>query len=125
MREQIKGKGSVGIAIAYFSLRGMISIPLAPCEYNLIFDNSDEIYRVKVISCSCVNPQGNYTATIRTMGGNRPKQTLKQFDSSSCDIVFIVTDRLEMYRIPSHEIKSKRAITLNVYEQFRVIMLSD
>ena len=123
MKEKIKGKGSVGIAIAYFSLKGMISIPLEPCEYNLIFDDGRKLHRIKVISCSCVNPQGNYTATIRTMGGNRPNQTLKQFDKDSCDIVFVVTNNLDIYSIPSFEINSKRAITLNMYNQFKVVLL--
>lgn len=116
----IKGKGSVGVAIAYFSLRGVVNIPLEPCDYNLIFDNGNKLQRVKVISCSFKSPYGVYTASIRTMGGNMPKQTTKEFDDKSCDLVFIVTDQLDLYCIPSSEITSKRQISLNVYQQFNV-----
>lgn len=120
MKEEIKGKGAVGIAISYFSLRGMVSIPLEPCDYNLIFDDGRGLQRIKVISCSFKSPYGVYVASIRTMGGNMPHQTSKTFDSSSCDIVFVVTEILEMFSIPSHDIKNKRQISLNVFADYQV-----
>ena len=116
----IKGKGAVGIAISYFSLLGMVSIPLEPCEYNLLFDKENEILKIKVISCSYKTKYGIYSASIRSMGGNMPKQTLKVFDKKSCDYVFIVTDEFDMYNIPSSEINSERQISLNVYAHFKV-----
>lgn len=118
----IKGKGAVGIAIAYFSLRGIISIPLEPCEYNLIFDDAKDLYKVKVISCSFKSPYGVYQVSIRSMGGNMPNQTVKTFDKSSCDFVFVVTDELDMYCIPADEITSKRQLSLNVYAKFKVTL---
>lgn len=120
--KDIKGKGSVGIAISYFALHGMVCIPLEPCDYNLIFDDGIKLYKVKVISCSYKTPYGIYSASIRTMGGNLPKQTVKEFDENTCDLVFIVTDQLDMYNIPSHEVKSKRQISLNVYSHFKVTL---
>lgn len=116
----IKGKGAVGIAIGHFSLRGMVSIPLEPCDYNIIFDDGFSLQRVKVISCTYKNPSGVYSASIKTMGGNMPNMTSKKFDSLTCDLVFIVTDSLEMYSIPSKEIKSKCQISLNVYNNYKV-----
>ena len=118
----IKGKGSVGVAIAYFSLRGMVSIPLEPCEYNLIFDDYTKISRIKVISCSYKSPYGIYTVSIRNMGGNMPKQTVKTFNDKTCDFVFIVTDELDIYNIPANKITSKRQISLNVYADYKVLL---
>lgn len=120
MNEKIKGKGSVGIAIAYFSFHGMVSIPLEPCEYNLIFDNGENLHKIKVISCSYKTKYGIFAASIRTSGGNQPNTSVKKFDKNSCDFVFIVTSDLDMYNIPSSEIHSGRQISLNVYGNYKV-----
>jgi hypothetical protein len=120
MITNVKGKGAVGICIAYYALRGMVSIPLEPCEYNLIFDDEFDLHRIKVISCSYKTKYGVYAASIRTSGGNQPNSRLKKFDSSSCDIVFIVTSNLDMYAIPSTHIDSARQISLNKYADYQV-----
>ena len=80
--KEIKGKGSVGIAIAYYSLRGMVSIPLEPCDYNLIFDNGINLKTIKVISCSYKTKYGIFAASIRTSGGNQPKTNVKKFEKN-------------------------------------------
>lgn len=114
----IKGKGSVGIAIAYYSLRGMVSIPLEPCEYNLILDIKGNIHRIKVISCSYKTKYGIYSASIRTMSSN----TYKKFNYETCEYVFVVTSDLDMYNIPSSVIDAKRQISLSVYNEYKVTM---
>ena len=121
----IKGKGSVGIAISYYALRGMVSIPLEPCDYNLIFDDGSELYRIKVISCSYKTKYGIYSASIRTSGGNQPKTIVKKFDALSCDWVFIVTAEFEIYEIPSEKIDASRQISLNKYQEFKVKLIPD
>ena len=120
MKDKIKGKGAVGIAIAYFSLQGMVSIPLEPCDYNLIFDENGDLLRIKVISCSYKTKYDVFCASIRTSGGNQPNSKIKEFDPNTCDCVFIVTSDLDMYLIPSSEIQSKRQISLSVYDAYKV-----
>jgi len=120
MKEEIKGKGAVGIAIAYFSLRGMVSIPLAPCDYNLVFDDQGKLNKINVISCSYKSPYGIYCVAIRSMTATATKKTLKEFDKNSCDILFVVTDSLDMYAIPSECIESKRQLSLCKYSQYKV-----
>ena len=115
----IKGKGSVGIAISYYALKGIVSIPLEPCEYNLLFDDGEKIQRIKVISCSYKTKYGIYAASIKTSGGNQPNTHKK-----SCDIVFIVTEGFDVYEIPSNKITSARQISLNVYNQFKITVYS-
>jgi PD-(D/E)XK endonuclease len=123
MKENIKGKGSVGIAIAYYSLRGMVAIPLEPCDYNLIFEKAGNLMRIKVISCSFKTSYGVYSASIKTSGGNQPNSQVKKFDETSCEMVFVVTPELDMYEIPSKEIQSSRQISLKVYERYQVNLI--
>jgi hypothetical protein len=124
MNEKIKGKGSVGIAISFYSLRGMVSIPLEPLhEYNLIFDNNSNLFKIKVVSCSYKTKYGIFSASIRTSGGNQPNFKVKKFDQNSCDFVFIVTGEMDMYEIPSSCIESTRQISLNKYQQFQVNLI--
>lgn len=121
----IKGKGSVGIAISYYALRGMVSIPLEPCDYNLIFDDGSDLYKIKVISCSYKTKYGIFSASIRTSGGNQPNTQIKKFDPKSCDWVFIVTSDYDFYEIPSDRIDSSRQISLNKYQEFKVKLIPD
>jgi len=119
MNEKIKGIGAVGIAISYYALRGMVSIPLTPCDYNLIFDFGGLLYKVKVISCSFKTKYGVFAANIRSSGGNQPNSSIKKFDQSSCDLVFILTSEMDMYEIPSDKIESGHQISLNAYSEFK------
>jgi len=123
VKEMIKGKGAVGIAIAYFSLHGIVSIPTDHTEYNLIYDNGKKLSKIKVISCSFKTKFGVYSATIRTSGGNQPTTQVKKFDPRSCDMVFVVTADMEMYNIPSSDITSTRQISMKVYEPYRVTFI--
>lgn len=122
MNDKIKGKGSVGVAISYYALRGMVSIPLQPCDYNLIFDNGEFLYKVKVISCSFKTKYGVFSASVKTSGGNQPNSSIKKFDKNSCDFVFVLTSEMDMYEIPSDEIQSKHQISLNIYSEFKVFI---
>ncbi len=127
MNDMIKGKGAVGIAISYFSLRGMVSVPLEPCEYNLIFDDHSEdfgnLLKIKVISCSYKSKYGVFSASIRISGGNQPNSKIKKFDNSKCDCVFVVTSDYDMYNIPANEITATRQISLNVYSAYKVNLI--
>lgn len=125
MKNAIKGKGAVGVAISYYALRGIISIPLEPCSYNLLFDDGEEILRIKVISCSYKTKYGVYSAAIRTSGGNQPNTCVKKFDEKSCDIVCIVTELLDIYCIPSDMITSFRQISLDKYIGYKVKIIPD
>jgi len=129
MKERIKGKGAVGIAVSYFSLRGMVSIPIEPCDYNLIYHSDDDhrhtLFRRKVISCSYQTKYGVFSASIRTSGGNQPNSQIKEFDPLSCDYVFIVTSELDMYLIPSEDIHAKRQISLNAYGSYKVNLIPE
>lgn len=46
-----------------------------------------------------------------TLGSS--SNTIRRFDNTTCDIVFIVTKDNEMYQIPSSEIHATCSFTLN------------
>lgn len=126
MNEEIKGKGAVGAAIAYYSLKGMVSIPLAPCNYNLVYeDEYGTLNKIKVVSCSYKNPNGVFAVNIRSSGGNQPHTKVKVFDSRECDYVFVLTADYEMYSIPSKNIQSKRQICMSVYQDYKVSFIPE
>jgi hypothetical protein len=126
MNEEIKGKGAVGVAIGYYSLKGMVSLPLSPCDYNLVFeDEYGKLCKIKVVSCSYRNPQGVFSVNIRSSGGNQPSTKVKTFDPNSCDFVFVLTSDYQMFSIPSQEIQSTRQICMSVYEEFRVYIIPE
>jgi hypothetical protein len=125
MNEDIRGKGAVGIAIAYYSLNGMVSLPLSPCDYNLVFDDSIGLRKIKVISSSYKKPSGSFAANIRSSGGNQSSTQVKKFDKDSCDYVFVLTSDFDMYSIPSQEIHSEREITLSQYTKFKVNIIPE
>lgn len=125
MKDGIRGKGAVGIAIAYYGLKGLVSIPLIAGEYNILFDDYTKIKRIKVISCSYKTKYGVYSASIRSSGGNQPNTSVKLFDPKSCDYVFIVTENLDLYEIPADEVTSKRQISLDAYMRFKVKLIPD
>ena len=125
MKDGIKGKGAVGVAISFYAMRGMVSVPLEPCDYNLIFDDGSRLYKIKVISCSFKTKYGIFSASIRTSGGNQPNSKVKKFNPCFCDLVFIVTNELDTYEIPSQEIDAKRQISLNKYINRKVRIIPD
>lgn len=116
MNEKIKGKGAVGVAISYYALQGMVSIPLVPCDYNLIYDDGSNLYKIKVVSCSHKTKYGVFAASVRTSGTSY----MKRFDQNSCDFVFILTSEMDIYEIPSDKIESGHQISLKTYSNYKI-----
>jgi hypothetical protein len=104
-------------------LRGIVSIPLEPCEYNIIYDDGERLHKIKVISCSFKTKYGVFSASIRTSGGNQPNSKIKKFEQKYCDWVFVVTSEFDFYQIPSCEINSSRQISLKKYSIFQVNLI--
>lgn len=53
-----------------------------------------------------------YVVQLKNCGGASGKSTIRKFDNSSCDIVFIVTIEGTMYEIPSSLINVGGSLTL-------------
>lgn len=112
-----KGNTGLGIAIAYFSSNGyIVSIPLNDTQdYDLIVDKNNKIEKVQVKSTSCKTKYGVYQVSLKSCGGTKGK-TYKTVINTNIDILFIITDNLDMFKIPINVIKNKT--TLNLCEKY-------
>lgn len=117
-----QGNIGLGQAIAYYTYLGIpISLPLNDTQkYDLIIDRDNRLYRVSVKTTRFME-YGNYKVALKNSGGSSGKSVIRNFDNTSCDLVFVYTKDGDMYEIPSDEIKVKTMITLNDdYEKFKV-----
>ena len=112
-----KGNTGLGIAIAYFSSNGyIVSIPLNDTQdYDLIVDKNNKIEKVQVKSTSCKTKYGVYQVSLKSCGGTKGK-TYKTVINTNIDILFIITDNLDMFKISINVIKNKT--TLNLCEKY-------
>lgn len=118
-----KKQGDIGLgrAIAWFAANGYtVSIPLTDSQdYDLIVDNGS-IFRVQIKTTSY--KLGNAFKIWTTVkGGNRSYNTIKKFDSTKVELLFIVTDDDIQYLIPTCVIGNKSSISLGkLYENYIV-----
>ena len=111
---KVQGTIGLGIAVATMVKRNyIVSLPLNDSqEYDFIFDDMFKLNRVSVKTTSFKNKSGYYNFNLSTKGGNRTYNTVKKFDNTKCEYIFVVTGDETKYLIPSSEIASKNCMTL-------------
>ena len=117
-----KGNCGLGIAIAYFSSHGYtVSIPLNDTQdYDLIVDKENKIQKVQVKSTSCKTKYGVYQVALKSCGGTKGKM-YKTLIETYVDILFVVTDVLDIYLFPINVIRNKSSLNLcKKYSQFKI-----
>lgn len=108
-----KGDIGVGIAISYLTTIGSVSIPLTDSqEYDLVVDIDGTLKKVQVKTTEWLSPFGIFQANLAIRGGNRSFNTIKKFDNTGVDYVFVVTSTNKQYFIPSNVIVSKYCLNL-------------
>lgn len=109
-----QGDVGLGAAISYFTCKGItVCIPLTDNQdYDLVIDEKG-LKKVQVKTTYCKAPSGYYIASLKTCGGNKTGQKIKKFDNEKVDYLFVLCEDNNCYLIPSENIKSKSAITLN------------
>jgi len=103
----------LGMAICYFTNIGYtVGIPLTDSQdYDLIIDDGKSLKRVQVKTCSY--KRRAYEVNLSIKGGNRTSRgKIKRFDNTKCVFIFIVTETLEKYLIPSKELKARSNLVL-------------
>ncbi len=114
-----KGRTSLGIAIAYFSMNGYtVSIPLNDTQdYDLIVEKDGKLETIQVKSTDCKTKYEVYQVALKSCGGTKG-QTYKTVIDTKVDKLFIATKELEIYIIPICEIKNKS--TLNLCDKYDI-----
>lgn len=119
-----KTQGDIGLgqAIAWFTKNGYtVCIPLTDSQsYDLIVDKNNQIYRVQVKTTKH-KKWNNFVVSLTIKGGNRSFNTIKKFDHSIVELLFIVTNDKEYYLIPTNEINNKQTLSLGEnYKKYKV-----
>lgn len=111
-----QGNVGLGRAIAYYTAKCIpVLIPLNDTQkYDLAIEKDNKLQRVSVKTTQGLNKTKTYyEVQLKNSGGSSGKSSIRKFDNTSCDIVFIVTITGVMYEIPSSEINTVSALTLN------------
>lgn len=117
-----KGITGLGIAIAYYSANGYtVSIPLNDTQdYDFIVDKDNILKKIQVKATSCKTKYNKYQVALKSCGGTKGG-TYKTVVDTNIDEVFIVTDSLELFRIPIEVIKNKATLNLcEKYEKYKI-----
>ena len=117
-----KGNTGLGIAIAYYSANGYtVSIPLNDTQdYDFIVDKDNILKKIQMKATSCKKKHNKYQVTLQSCGGTKGG-TYKTVVDTNIDEVFIVTDSLELFRIPIEVIKNKATLNLcEKYEKYKI-----
>lgn len=117
-----KGNTGLGIAIAYYSANGYtVSIPLNDTQdYDFIVDKDNILKKIQVKATSCKTKYNKYQVALKICGGTKGG-TYKTVVDTNIDEVFIVTDSLELFRIPIEVIKNKATLNLcEKYEKYKI-----
>ena len=119
-----KKQGDVGLgkAIGWLSEQGFtVSLPLTDSQdYDLIVDIEDKLNRVQVKTTSYKTQHGVFSINLSVKGGNRSYNTIKTFDNTKVEYVFVLTSEKDIYFIPSEKIKSKNCLNIGKkYKEFK------
>lgn len=110
-----QGDVGLGIAIAYFCKEGFnVSIPLTDSqEYDLVVENDGNLKKVQVKTTSFKTEYGIYQVMLKTCGGNKSSNTIKNFDPEKVDLLFVVNELNEQYLIPTFKEMPVTSLNLN------------
>lgn len=119
-----QGNIGLGQAIAYYTLKGIpVMIPLNDTQkYDLVIDVDNNLYRVSVKTTQYKANSGNYVVQLKNSGGGSQGSIIRNFDNTTCDIIFIYTKDGDVYEIPSNCITAKSSIVLNpnIYGKYKM-----
>lgn len=117
-----QGTKGLGVAIAEFvSREWTVSIPLNDNQkYDLIVDMGDGPKTVQV-KTTWTAPKGDYVVQLKSVRHNNSKNTIRKFDGSNVDFLFILCGDGSKYFIPGAEVKVTSALTLQPkWESFKL-----
>lgn len=121
-----KKQGEIGIAeaIAFFTRSGFnVLLPITDSnDYDFVIELNSVFSRVQV-KTSSYKRNDNYVINLSVKGGNRSFNTVKKFDYTKVDYVFILVEDGVKYCIPSKDISGLTgSITMcRKYDTYKVV----
>lgn len=117
-----QGDWGLGQAIAYFTSIGWtVCIPLTDSQdYDIVVDNGAQLLRVQIKTTTYKSKYGIYRALLSVQGGNRSYNTIKKFDNTKVDFVFVVTGDNELYLLPSDILGANCVMLGKKYQKYRI-----
>lgn len=114
---RLQGEIGLGVAIGWFPANGYsVSIPLCDNQpYDLVVEDVETgaLLRVQVkTATSRARTTGHFLVALRTCGGNRSARSVKEFDNTASDLLFVYTDARDVYVIPSAHVQARTMIAL-------------
>jgi hypothetical protein len=99
-------------------------VPLTDSQdYDLIVDDGTRLDRVQVKTTTHITKSGGYSVNLSVKGGNQSFNTIKKFDHTKSDSLFVVVANNSMYWIPTNRFEATgRMIVGKKYESFKVNM---
>lgn len=110
-----QGNVGLGRAIAYYTSKGIpVLLPLNDTQkYDIAIEKDGKLQKVSIKTTQSLNKTNTYyQVQLKNSGGSSGKSIIRNFDNTSCDIVFIVTITGIMYEIPSVNINSTSSLVL-------------
>ena len=110
-----QGNVGLGRAIASYTAKCIpVLIPLNDTQkYDLAIEKDNKLQRVSVKTTQGLNKSKTYyEVQLKNSGESSGKSSIRKFDNTSCDILFILTVTGVMYEIPSSEINTVSVLTL-------------
>lgn len=110
-----QGDWGMGAAIAYFtSLGKMVAVPLTDSQdYDLVVETkAGKLRKVQVKTTTCKPEYGIFQVTLKVCGGNKSTSSVKKFDKSFADYLFIVTSDDDCYLIPTKKLSNTSSLNL-------------
>jgi hypothetical protein len=115
-RRNPREQGLLGVtdAIGWFGRQGWsVSVPpidSQPCD--LVVDDGTRLQRVQVKTTTYRSRYGVYVVSLATRGGNQSFHTSKDFDPSTCDLLYVLTDDRDRYPIQASTIRARTTLNL-------------
>lgn len=124
MNTKMQGNIGVGQAIAYYTKNlHVVSLPLNDSQgYDLVVEKEGKLLKVQVKTTGYKTPYGDYSVNLKTCGGNQSFHTVKHFDNTETDLLFIYCLDGTMYEIPSIDMNCKASANLGrKWDSYKVI----
>lgn len=120
-----KKQGDLGLgrAIGWLCEQGYtVSLPLTDSQdYDLIVDIDNILNRVQVKTTSYKSKYGVFGVNLSVKGGNRSFNTIKKFDKTKVEYVFVLTSNNEMYFISTKDINAKNVLYVGKqYDKYKI-----